>query len=259
MAILTRFLFSVFFIYSLPSCVQAQEILKDTNQDGEVRILAFGDSLTFGIGDGGLGDGISGQGGYPARLETLLGVPVDNEGIPGEELAQTGYLRFPGALRSSSADIVLILEGDNDAFREVPSEQYGYYVQRVANVSRVLGKQAVLMTLTIPCCNHAQLVLPTNRYTAQIQRVALANDLPVVDLQRTWLTTCSNPNNCELYNLPEGLHPNANGYTAIAQTSAATLLGINLFSAEGASELEGSLGLPEGSVIVKPDPAAITE
>ena len=58
---------------------------------------------------------------------------------------------------------------------------------------------------------------------------------------------------CEFFNIPEGLHPNALGYTAIAQAIAARLLEIDIFNEGGARELESRLGLAEGTIIVKPD------
>ena len=60
-----------------------------------------------------------------------------------------------------------------------------------------------------------------------------------------------------MYNLPDGIHPNTRGYDAIAQTVLATLYGIDIFAAQGAADLEAALGLAAGTVIVRPDPAAL--
>ncbi len=46
-----RILFA--FLIFTPLILQAQEsVLADVSGDGTVRITAFGDSLTFGVGDG---------------------------------------------------------------------------------------------------------------------------------------------------------------------------------------------------------------
>lgn len=238
------------------SFAQDNQLIRDINGDGQVIILSFGDSITFGIGDGGLGDGTAKNGGYPSRIELLVGVPVDNEGVPGEELTSTGYLRFPGLLRQSNADLVLIEEGANDAFKQISVEQYRNTLQKMINTAKILTKEPVLMTLPTPCCDHAQLVAQTGRYSNEIKTLALTNELTAIDLRRAWETTCNNPNECDLYNLPEGLHPTATGYAVMAQTIAAYLLGIDIFSPSGASDLEGALGVPAGTVLVKPDPVA---
>ena len=85
--------------------------LTDRNGDGAVEILAFGDSITYGVGDGSApGDYVEqiydagAPRGYPLRLSSLIGVAVDNAGLPGEELIRTGIDRFPGLVIGASAD-----------------------------------------------------------------------------------------------------------------------------------------------------------
>ena len=78
------------------------------NEWGTVRIVAVGNSITYGYG--------SRVGGYPAILQTMLinagyNVIVDNQGVPGEKTPET-YQRFQSAI--SGADIVLLMIGVND-------------------------------------------------------------------------------------------------------------------------------------------------
>lgn len=242
------------FIFSLLLLIngglQAQGlVLEDINRDGAVTLLAFGDSITAGVGDE------SGLEGYPARVSTLIGVPVSASAIPGEELVEDGVRRFPSALVGANVDAVLIFEGENDAIRQVSSSDVSRTYQRMVNVARVLGVTPVLSTLTPPCCEHAGPALFTSAYSAIAHQLAIDNQIQIVDLERAWRSTCVNKEECELFNLPEGLHPNSSGYTVIAQTIAASLFGIDIFSPAGAAELEGALGLEQGSVLVKPDTA----
>lgn len=225
-------------------------VLNDRNGDGAVTALAFGDSITFGIGDS-----LSG-GGYPNRLSSLLGIPIENEGAPGEILTEGGVARFPTEIARTTADIVFILEGANDAIQRVESSTYRNAIQRMINVATVQGRTVVLATLPPPTKDHASLALFTNTYSDRIRTIALANNLQIADYQTAWQTTCVNQTECELYNLPEGLHPNGAGYEVMSQVAASAALGIDIFSPTGASELEGALGLAAGTVTVKPLPAS---
>jgi len=231
-----------------PALLMAQDLsLSDLNGDGAVSVLCIGDSLTRGIGDG------ASKGGYPGRLSALLGVPFINSGIPGEELTEDGSRRIPNVLLSTNADSVLILEGANDAVRQIDTDTYRADLQKMVNVAYALDRSAVLMTLPEPTGEHESIAPITAAYSSIVRETAALNGTSFVDLERAWKTTCQNKTACELYNLPEGLHPTAVGYDVMAQTVAATLLGIDIFQDGGAADLEGALGLPEGSVLVKPD------
>jgi hypothetical protein len=85
-----------------------------------------------------------------------------------------------------------------------------------------------------------------------MRRLAAQNQIPYADLDLAWQTSCNNIAACDLYHLPEGLHPNSRGYDAMAQTVMAALLGIDIFSESGAQELAGALGLPVEAIVVKP-------
>jgi lysophospholipase L1-like esterase len=224
-------------------------ILGDLDGNGSVNILCVGDSLTFGVGDGGLSSQDR-PAGYPSRLSSLLQVPVRNAGIPGEEFVAAGVFRYPDVL---SGDFSLILEGSNDAVKQVNTGLYARAVQRAINVSLARGVQPVLATIPPPCCEHAALAPYTESYSMSIRELGAVNALAVADLERAWKSTCVDKTECELYNLPEGLHPTARGYTVMAQSFAATLLGIDLFNANGPANLAAALGIDPSAVIVKPD------
>ena len=85
--------------------------------------LAFGDSITMGVGD----DPERPEPGYPPRLEALLStggntVTVENHGLGGEETSE-GVTRLSEVLSGAqSGDTLLLMEGTNDVSRDVSVE-----------------------------------------------------------------------------------------------------------------------------------------
>jgi lysophospholipase L1-like esterase len=238
----------------------ADDMLQDRNGDGVVSFIGYGDSITWGMGDGtSPGQSVSeppltdGSMGYLARLTQWLGIPTKNAGRPGEALTTQGIFRLPGTLLASRADIVGFLEGINDVFEQARPFEYEVSYQRAVNVSLALGKQPLLMTMPVPCCDHGGERPYAALVSNKVREISALNALPFVDLERAWRTTCQDQRACELLCRPDGLHPNSKGYDVVAQTVAASLFGIDIFAADGAAELEAALGWQPGAVIVKPD------
>ncbi|HMO02209.1 MAG TPA: SGNH/GDSL hydrolase family protein [Oligoflexia bacterium] len=223
-----------------------RSLLKDWNGDGQVILLAFGDSITFGVGDK------PNSGGYPTRLAELSGVRVINGGVPGEEFLGGGSRRLINLIRGTEADVILIMEGTNDAVRRADSGALRAEFQKIINAARYLEKPIALLKPPSPCCDHSSIIPFVDSYSDIIGYLTSINDIRVVDVKLAWETTCQDRLNCELYNLPEGLHPNSRGYDVIAQTVLAALVGIDIFVAGGAAKLESAFNLPAGTIIVKP-------
>lgn len=224
-----RFLLLLVSMVACSSAADAQ-VLRDVTGDGQVEVLTFGDSITYGVGDGNNpGDYVpeiteSGSPrGYPARVSAATGLPVSNAGVPGERLIQSGVERFPGLVVGGSIDTVVFMEGANDAVHQIEGTQYRRGVQRLINVARAEGKSMVLATLPPPTSNHASLALFTTFYSSIIKDLGAINSLPVADVEQLFLSTCADLNTCELYNLPEGLHPNTAGYDAISEVILSTV------------------------------------
>ncbi len=250
------------FIFLIPASYAQESILSDANGDGTITYLAFGDSITYGVGDGTIpGEEVTeipktdGTLGYPQRIKNLFSIAVRNRGVPGEVLYDNGISRFPKTVVGSDADVVGIMEGANDARYEVTPDEYERLLQKAINIARASGKTPLVFTVTPSCCDHVGLLGATRAYSDVARDLSQLNGVALADVEHAWDTTCSALDGCELFNLPEGLHPNTKGYDVIAQTAAAALLGINVFGPGGAAELESALGLGPGTVVVKPDVA----
>lgn len=72
-------------------------------------ILAFGDSLTAGVG-------VSKEKSYPSVLAQLTGLTVVNAGVSGETAGE-GLRRLDGVLDEVAPDLLILLEGGNDILR----------------------------------------------------------------------------------------------------------------------------------------------
>lgn len=88
-----------------------EKVLTPIGTDG--RILAFGDSLTDGVG-------AAPQESYPSVLSELTGLTVINAGVSGETTGE-GLLRLPKVLETSRADLLILIEGGNDILRNIPA------------------------------------------------------------------------------------------------------------------------------------------
>ena len=73
------------------------------------RIIAFGDSLTYGVGT-------TRDKSYPAVLSGLTGLEVINAGVSGETTVE-GLGRLERELDKNQPDLLILLEGGNDILR----------------------------------------------------------------------------------------------------------------------------------------------
>ena len=212
----------------------------------QLSLLAFGDSITEGTGD------TEHLGGYPGRLQAILNVPVTNSGVGGEALAHHGLTRLKSVVRQSSATTVILNEGNSDAYDfDISLPQFkAALVQAVGYIKR-RNKQLLLATQYPELYLHSIVQGRLNGVNSIIRKVAAANGIRVVSIDRVWETTCNELPNCDLL-FKDGLHPNGMGYDAITDVALAALAEINLFSTQGASEVEAAYDLPDNYVIVKP-------
>lgn len=235
-------------------------LLIDNNGSGGIEIAAFGDSIVKGVGDFeaahqkvfSVGDPSS-EASFPLRIESLLQIPVTNMGRPGEVLSTSGLGRFAAKIPSLRPDIVIIHGGSNDAFNGISTAKFSHSVQAMINIAKAHGITPILANIPPSCCNHSQLPPRTNSYNQELRNISAANEVVIADNSKAFLNVCGGNSECYLLNLPEGLHPNVEGYDVMGETSIAALLGIDLFAPDGPTDLESALGLPAGSVKTVPD------
>lgn len=89
-----------------------------------VTVVAFGDSITAGVGTSGSND-------YVSVLSNRTGVSIINAGRPGDTTA-SALARIDSAVLSRDADIVIVFLGGNDLLQGVPVQQ------RIANITAIV-------------------------------------------------------------------------------------------------------------------------
>jgi len=108
----------------------------------DAKLLALGDSLTFGYGAPPGED-------WPARLATLTGWQVVNEGINGDTSA--GALkRLDALLAADSYDAVLVGIGGNDMLRGVPLQTTRDNIAAIVRQARTHTPRVALIATPAP-------------------------------------------------------------------------------------------------------------
>jgi lysophospholipase L1-like esterase len=125
----------VLFTLLLTACGDPEPQLKSIPSDGV--ILAFGDSLTEGVG---AGKGES----YPDHLRQLSGRKVINAGVRGELSAQ-GLQRLPALLDEIQPNLLILCHGGNDILRRKPKEQARANLRAMVLEAQTRGVDVVLI------------------------------------------------------------------------------------------------------------------
>jgi len=164
------------------------------------RILAFGDSLTFGTG-------ASQHQSYPAILRDLIGREVINAGVPGE-LSSQGRARLPTVLERTHLGLLILMHGGNDLLRRMPQGRIAANIRAMVQTARDRGVAVVLVGVPRP-----GLLTPVPEFYA---RIAADFHLPyladvIAEIERE----------PELKSDP--VHPNARGYRRLAERIASVL------------------------------------
>ena len=164
-------------------------------------ILAFGDSLTHGTG-------ARDEQSYPAVLAQRTGRQVINAGIPGEETAR-GLRRLPGVLDRYRPDLLILCHGGNDILRKRDPAVTEANLREMIRLARERNIPVVM--IAVP---KVGLFLSPADFYADI---AADMQLPVED---DILADVLGDNRYK----SDHVHPNASGYSRLAEAVQALLM-----------------------------------
>lgn len=193
----------------------------------QTRYVAFGDSITEGVGD----DPDRAEAGYPPRLEDLLQqagqeAVVVNQGVGGERTPE-GLSRIDGVL-AEGGDVLLLMEGTNDITRFVSHETTIFNLRAMAQRAEGRGFEVVLGTLIprIPDARVDAENIGNNRLNQRIRGLAGGSGRDLADPFEVF-STLPNPFATHYFADADDHvgHPNARGYDVMARTWFEVLVG----------------------------------
>ena len=189
---------------SLLAALAATLVLAGPVPAAESVIVAFGDSLTAGLG-------VTPEDSYPARLQAKLRAEgyayrVVNAGSSGDTTAG-GLRRVDWALKNRP-DIVIVALGANDALRG--QDLAGVRANLDAMVARFqkAGARVLVAGMEVPPNYGARYAADLRRLYADVARQRKAAFMPfLLD------GVAGNPR----LNQPDGIHPTAEGYRVVVE------------------------------------------
>jgi lysophospholipase L1-like esterase len=214
--------------------------------------LAFGDSITFGVGD----DPTRANPGYPPRLQSLLvtagvNATVANYGMSGEKTPD-GLTRIDSVLANGKAgDVLILMEGTNDVNKSISLETTIFNLDTMAGKAEARS-MGVIQATVIPRPPDAK-VDPDNLLTEQlngrIRNLAGVRGRKEADPNEVFRNL---PNLFSGFysNAPDDHvgHPNAAGYDILARVFYDLIRG-----ADTVSPVPGIINPVNGATNIKPD------
>lgn len=163
-------------------------------------VLAFGDSLTEGVG---AGEGET----YPEVLQALIRRNVINDGVSGEVTAQ-GLERLPASLDEHRPRLLLLCLGGNDLLRNMDRTAAEANLREMVRLAKGRGVSVVLIAVPEP-----RLLGGVAQF---YQRIATDLQVPIED---QILLDVLKSNRLK----SDPIHPNGAGYRRMAEAVAALL------------------------------------
>jgi acyl-CoA thioesterase-1 len=172
--------------------------------DHRPRIVAFGDSLTAGLG-------VQADESYPAQLQRRLDglgyhYLVINAGVSGDTTAG-GLRRVPWIL-NNKPELVILELGANDGLRGLPVDQTTSNLRRIIRQLQEAGTTVVLAGMKLPP-NYGQDY--TISFEAMFQMLAKEYQLPLIPFFLEGVGGASSLNQAD------GIHPTKEGYKIIVE------------------------------------------
>ncbi len=198
----------------LPAAAQAQN-----------RYIAFGDSITFGVGDSSTRP--LSELGYPGRLDDLLiarGVTdakVINAGLSNEATTEA-VTRIDQVLRNNPADKLLLMEGTNDINAQVSIETITFNLQRIATKAEAFGLKVVHAPVIprLPSANRDADNKVAAQLAASLRNLAWSEKRTLADQFEVFFWQTPNAFTTLYGGGLDKLHPNAAGYDKMAEVWA---------------------------------------
>ena len=162
--------------------------------DSNSTILAFGDSLTRGIG-------AAEEQSYPAVLSRLSGRTVVNAGISGEVSAQ-GLQRLPALLDRLRPDLLLLCHGGNDMLRRFSTDITRNNIEAMISLAAERGIPVLLIGVPKP---GLMFLRPATFYAEIAEHHDLVYEGDII-------AEVESDNSLK----SDQIHPNADGYGQIA-------------------------------------------
>lgn len=103
------------------------------------KILAFGDSLTFG-------KGVLPEQSYPARLQAAAHRDVINGGLPGE-VSVEGVKRLPIWLDEYEPNLLILCHGANDLLRSLGEDKVRENLRSMVKMAKDRGIDVILIAV----------------------------------------------------------------------------------------------------------------
>jgi len=100
-------------------------------------VVAFGDSLTVGVGT-------NEEYSYPSRLAKLSGIKVINSGVSGETTSE-GLVRLPKVIEEHNPSVLILLEGGNDILQNKDYSQIEQNIDKMIQIALDGGIEVVLI------------------------------------------------------------------------------------------------------------------
>lgn len=178
--------------------------------DDRPRIVAFGDSLTAGLGVGAPDT-------YPAQLQQRLDrlnlrYRVVNAGVSGETTA--GALRRVPWILSGKPEVVILEFGANDGLRGLDLRQTKENLDKIIRELKAAGVTVVLAGMKLPP-NYGREY--TAGFEAMYPALAKRNQIPLIPFFLEGVAASTTLNQAD------GIHPTREGYKIIAEEVFKTL------------------------------------
>ncbi len=166
---------------------ESPEVIKLNSTD---KILAFGDSITYGYGE-------SENESYPYLLSQITNNQVINAGINGDT-SRDGLQRLPALLEDSSIKLILLCFGGNDILQKIPLSELKSNLKKMIQVAKAKNINVILISVPkISPLGLSSLALYST--VADEENIELMDDVLVHVLSRSSLKN-------------DYIHPNAKGY-----------------------------------------------